>query len=209
MKRNGFSLIEVLIVLGIIGTLAVFSVSRPKSSQKDFNRFYRRFSLLSKKIRNQALLENATYRMVIYLESDVPHQIWVEKSNDKILIGDEKQSREEFKKILKDFQDKKSEKKDKKAPKKPFKKSSRFDFQKLKMPTNLIIKQVEISGIDYEINEGVAVFYYFPHGLVEETAIQFKDIAETHAVTLITEGISGEIFKINGHQTLKNLQERR
>ncbi len=212
MKRNGFSLIEVLIVLGIIGTLAIFSATRPQSSQKDFDRFYRRFSSFSKKIRNQALLDGKTYRMVFLLSEDEPPQAWVEKAKEKsFLLGDEKESREAFSQILKDFKNKESGKKPKKEDeeKKAFRKVSKFNFSKLQMPRNLKIKQIEISGIDYEIDEGVVAFHYFPHGMVEETSIQFVDSSDSHKATLITESISGQIFKVTGHKRLKDLQERR
>ncbi len=102
-KKNGFSLIEILIVLGILGTLAVFATTRPKNPQKEFQRFFRRFSAMSKRIRNQALLKNSTYRIVFLLNDKKAPKIWVEKTSKPILLGTEKKSREKFKDILKIF----------------------------------------------------------------------------------------------------------
>ncbi|MGH1469085.1 MAG: pilus assembly FimT family protein [Bdellovibrionales bacterium] len=209
VKEKGFSLIEVLIVLGILGTLTIFAATRPKNPQKEYNRFFRRFSLMSKKIRNQALLENATYRVVFLLNDDEEPKIWVEKSNKKVLLGDEKETREKFKEILDNVQKKKTSKNAKaKSDPDGFKKASRFNFQKLKKPRSLRIKQIEVSGIDYPIEDGLVFYHYFPHGLVEETAIQFTNTAGTYKSTTVSDSISGEVFKISGHKSLKRLQER-
>lgn len=209
-KEKGFSLIEVLIVLGVLGTLTIFAATRPKSPQKEFQRFSRRFSLMSKRVRNQALVKNATYRMVFFLEEEKPPQIWVEKTKKTILLGTEKESREKFKNLLKKIQDQQNNKANLKKSKNPdgFTKVSRFNFKKLKMPKNLRIKQIEISGIDYIIDEGLVVFHYFPHGLVEEVSIQFTNLAGTYKTTLVSDSISGELLSSPGHKSLKELQER-
>ncbi len=216
-KQKGFSLIEVLVVLGIIVTVGVSIMIRPKNPQKDYNRFFRRFSLMSKKIRNQALIENSTYRMVFLLEDEGVPQIWVEKTSKSILLGSEKESREKFKQLLKKIKEDKhsdSARKDsKKQTKKKqdaegFRKSSRFSFEKLKMPRGLKIRQIEISGLDYVITSGLSAFHYFPQGLVEACSIQFVDHSEKYKVTLVTDSISGELFVAPGHKSLRELQER-
>lgn len=211
-KEKGFSLIEVLVVLGIIVTVGVAIMTRPKNPQKEYGQFLRRFSLMSKKIRTQALVENATYRMVIFLEEEESPQVWVEKTNKVVLLGSEKESREKFKNLLKKIKNDKvknqklSGEKDENTE--GFKKSSSFRFEKLKMPKGLSIKLVEVSGIDYSIEEGLAAFHYFPHGLVEESSIQFVDYSGKYKVTLVADSISGELFVTPGHKSLEELQER-
>ncbi len=208
-KKNGFSLIEILIVLGILGTLAVFAVRPPKNPQKEFQRFFRRFSLMSKKIRNQALLENSTYRIVFLLNDKEAPKIWVEKTPRPILLGTEKESREKFKELLKNFQNKEKNKGNNKIKNNEgFKKARKFSFQKLKMPKNLKINQIEISGIDYPIREGLGVFHYFPHGLVEETSIQFTNLDGSYKITMISDSISGELYTVKDHKSLEELQDR-
>ncbi len=196
-------------MLGILGTLTIVAATRPKNPQKEFQRFFRRFSLMSKKIRNQALLENATYRIVFLLEDDEPPKVWVEKSSKQVLLGNEKETREKFKEMLEDTQKKKvSKNKKPKADPDGFKKASRFNFQKLKMPRALKIKQIEVAGIDYPIDDGLVFFHYFPHGLVEETALQFTNQAGNYKSTTVSDSISGELFTVSGHKSLKELQDR-
>ncbi len=76
------------------------------------------------------------------------------------------------------------------------------------MPKNLKINQIEISGINYPIDKGLGAFHYFPHGLVEETCIQFTNLNESYKITVVSDSISGELFTVNGHKSLKELQDR-
>ena len=205
-KQKGISLVEILIVLGIIGAVMAALVQRPQSSQKDYNRFFRRFSLMSKRIRNQAMVENATYRMLFKLEEDKAPTMWVERTKKSVLLGDEKESKKKFEELYKDLKSKKKTKKEKPSI---FKKVPGFSFANLKMPRNLNLKLVEVSGIDEPLEEeGLIAFHYFPQGLVEETALQITALNTELEWTLISEPLNGNFVKVGGLKSLKDLQER-
>jgi len=200
-------LIEILIVLGIIAATMAATLSRPKRSQKEYTRFFRRFSLMSKRIRNQAMIENSTYRMVFRMEDDQPTQMWVEKTTKPILLGDQKDTEEKFREMLKEAKSKKQKKKKKKND--GFTRVSKFTLESIGMPNELKLQKVEISGIEEPLEgSGLIAFHYFPQGLVEETSMQFAVPDTELDWTLVTEAINGSIVVISGLRDLEELQER-
>jgi prepilin-type N-terminal cleavage/methylation domain-containing protein len=209
LRQKGMSLIEILIVLGIIAAMMTAVVSRPKRSQKDYTRFFRRFSLMSKRIRNQAMIENSTYRMVFRMTDGEPTQMWVEKTRKAVLLGDEKDEEEKFRDMLEDAKSKEVKKKKKTKRPDGFTKVPKFTFESLNIPKDLKLMKVEISGIAEPLeNSGLIAFHYFPQGLVEETSMQFS-VPETELEwTIVTEAINGGIIVINGLRELKELQDR-
>jgi len=162
---------------------------------------------MSKRIRNQAMLENATYRMVFRMEEDQPTTMWVEKSKEAVLLGDQKDTDEKFRQMLDEAKSKETKKKREKTS--SFTKVSKFSFESIKIPKDLNLVKVEISGIEEPLeNAGLIAFHYFPQGLVEETAIQFKVPDTELEWTLVTEAINGSLIVISDLRDLKELQER-
>jgi|GEM_PF-2375501 len=213
---KGFSLIEILIVLSIIAALVVTFATPKRSSQKIYKDYFRQLSLMSKQIKNRAQIERSTYRMIFYMNEDSSTEITVEKTEEAFLLGTEKESKELFEDLYKDkkeFAKKKQELKkgkggsDEENPS-LFKVSKRFIPDNLKKPQDLNIIQIEISGIDKIFEpEGLAMFHYFSNGLVEETAIQVQNKDETLKWTLVTDPITGQIYALPGHKTLKEIKE--
>lgn len=161
---------------------------------------------MSKRIRNQAMVENATYRMLFKLEEGKAPTMWVERTKKSVLLGDEKESKKKFEELYKDLKSKKKTKKEKPSI---FKKVPGFSFANLKMPRNLNLKLVEVSGIDEPLEEeGLIAFHYFPQGLVEETALQITALNTELEWTLISEPLNGNFVKVGGLKSLKDLQER-
>ena len=208
-RQKGLSLIEILIVLGIIAAMMVAVVSSPKKTQKEYNRFFRRFSLMSKRIRNQAMIENATYRMVFRMEDGQPTTMWVEKTKKPVLLGDEKDEEEKFREMLEEAKSKEQKKEKKKKRNDGFTKVPKFTFESLDIPDDLKLQKVEISGIEEPLETtGIIAFHYFPQGLVEETAMQFLVPDTELDWTLVTEAINGGIVVLTGLRDLKELQDR-
>lgn len=210
MKSKGFTLIEILIVLVIIGTtMALFSFS-PKTSQKDYDRFFRRFSLMSKEIRNQALMENATYRIVFRLQNPKAPKIIVEKTKERFLLGDEKEMKEKFEDLMKEIDKPKTTNTSSEETASIFKESSQFSFYKLDPPDDLIIKKIEVNGLPEPlVNSGLIAYHYFSQGQVEQTAITIgTQTNDDLNWTLLVDPISGKIYDFPGEKDLKELQER-
>jgi len=213
-KSKGFTLIEVLIVLGIIA-LIITTFGRPtKNQQKVYKDYFRQLSLMSKRIKNRAQIERATYRMVFYMSDDEPTEITVEKSENPVLLGSEKESKELFENIFKNMRERKSsdpEEKDEdedETQAQAFQPSEKFRPDALNRPIDLKIKQIEIAGLSEIFEpEGLAVFHYFSNGLVEEALIQVQTKDESLKWTLITDPLTGEIYALGGHKSLKEIKE--
>lgn len=193
--------------------ISLFSF-RPRNSQKDFTRFFRRFSHFSKEIRNQAVLENATYRMVFKVDRDKPPEIWIEKSKQKILLGSEKESKEKFFEMYENINKKKSslnngDEKKKKKDSEGFSRSERFHFDDLNPPEGLILKKIEVSGVPVPlVDEGLILFHYFPQGRVEQASIVLSAFDNQLTWTLLSDPITGAFYSFPGEKSLKELQRR-
>jgi prepilin-type N-terminal cleavage/methylation domain-containing protein len=210
-NNDGFSLIEILIVLGLIAVI-ITSFGRPtRSQQKIYQDYFRKLSLMSKQIKNRAQIERATYRMVFYMRDDAPVEITVEKSDRPVLLGSEKESEElfedMFKQKLEEEGNTKDDKKEKEGEVKDFQLSERFKPESLDRPRGLKIKQIEISGLSEIFEpEGLAVFHYFSNGLVEETLIQVQTEDKRLKWSLLTDPLTGEIYALGGHKTLEEIK---
>jgi hypothetical protein len=150
------------------------------------------------------------------MEEDDTTEITVEKTEETFLLGTEKESQELFEDLYRDkkeFAEKKQKRKqgdadsDEEVPS-LFKVSERFKPDNLNKPQDLKITQIEIAGIDRVFEpEGLAMFHYFSNGLVEETAIQVQNKDESLKWTLVTDPVSGQLYTLPGHKTLREIKE--
>lgn len=209
-KASGFSLIEILIVLGLMAVIIITVAVPRQSQQKAYTNYFRRFSLMSKKIKNRAQIENATYRMVFLLTNDEEPVITVEKAEGAALLGTEDETEELFENIYKKkLEEQKQTEEEKKESQKVsnFKLSKRFDPEQLDKPKGLQIKQIEISGLPTIIEpESLGAFHYFPNGLVEEVAIQVQTEDESLQWTLVSDPLTGEFYTFGSFKTLKEIK---
>ena len=86
---RGFTLIEILVVLAIMGSLAVIGVRRLNRTE-NLKTTVRYLSTVLKKTRAFAKLSGRTYRLVLKIDPKNPHSYWVESSNEMHLIDPKK-----------------------------------------------------------------------------------------------------------------------
>lgn len=166
-RQRGFTLIEILIVLGILATVMMLGLGRVRRNENNIKSTFRELTVLSKEIRNQSRLTHSFFRLMIQIKSDESHY-WVEKGNSVEL----KDPKEELKTAdeLEAAGDNK-------------KKTSFSIYKKLtkkekKLPSGIKFKSLEILNTE-PMTEGLGAIYYSPEGLVEASIIHITDDKNT------------------------------
>lgn len=172
-KNRGFSLIEIMIVLAIIGVIATFGSKAFINKNTRVKSSVRRFAVMIKKLRNRARIENRTYRLVFDLpasEKD-PQSYWVESSGQEVLLMNEEEL-EERKKELMDKQGNKEVDPYGFTPAGGF--GTDGDSGK-QLPIGLYFDSIEVDGLDSPQKTGRIYIFFFPQGYVQESAIHITD----------------------------------
>lgn len=206
-EKKGFTLLELMIVLVIIAGVAFILVPTIFSkSNRELRSEIRRFSLMSKEIRNQALLRRATFRLVFDVEPKTHYtRYWVDAAQDKILIDDP----EERLKFIKDRQSFDEDEELAYQQKNPFKLDKKFTSEKGKeFPGSLRVKKIQLQGIKEDFTEGEIAIHFFPEGLVELAVVQIESEDEGLKWTLATSPLTGAIDVFEGHLELKDIENQ-
>jgi general secretion pathway protein H len=180
-NRKGFTLIEVLVVLGIMGAIIALGLGRVRKKDNDIKKVARGFYVLGKEIRNSARLKNSTFRLVIRLDEGA-QSYWVEAATG--------------------FQGRIGEKDQEERPKEIFDKDTSVLKKEKILPDGLFFKSVE--NLDGEIQTtGLAMIYFFPNGFVETSALQITDRKKI-TWTLIYQPLTGQADIIPEERSLRD-----
>jgi len=162
-KNKGFTLVEILIVLAIIGALSAIGIRKLNQSE-NLKTSIRRLSTVLKKTRSYAKLTNKTYRLVIKIDPKEPDSYWVESTN-KIHLIDPKAD-DKFK-MLSD--------KEKEKAKGEFQPATDILANPRKIPKEWSFGIVESTGHPEGIESELSYIYFFPQGVSEEAIIQITN----------------------------------
>lgn len=184
----GFTLIEVLIVLGIISAVMALGFSRIRKSENNIRSVARHFIVLSKEIRNHARMTSSTFRLVVQLDPNTP-KYWVEKSSG-VELRDPNQKSEE----------KKDD--DENAPKSSFQMFKALNKKEKELPKGLFFKSLETTNQN-PISEGYGFIYFSPEGFVDASALQIS--SKTATWTLIFNPLTGQADFIPEARSLKDV----
>lgn len=210
--NRGFSLIEMLVVLIIIGLFMTVGASKFVNKNSEMKSSVRRFSAMIKKLRNRARLDNKTYRLVFDLpvEKDKQQSYWVESTDKAALLLDEEQ-RKELDEIneqaLRDSDQSDEQKKQNSDPQ-----GFSTDTKVIKnppalLPTGLYFRSIELDGDKIEeVTSGRVYIYFFPQGYVQGSAIQLSN-REGISWTLIIEGLTGQVNILPKLVSLKDVKQ--
>ncbi len=190
LKANkGFTLIEIMIVLVIMGVIVAMGLGRVRKKENDIKKTAREFYILGKEIRNQARLKSATFRLVLNLDEG-EQTYWVESAQGFQGRLAEKDL-EEIAKL--DPEEK---------PKEVFEEDKSVLKKKKSLPEGLFFKSVE--NLDGEPRTtGTATVYFFPNGFVETTALQITDRKKI-TWTLIYQPLTGQADIISDERSLRD-----
>jgi general secretion pathway protein H len=195
-KPNGFSLLEIALVIAIIGAILAVAVPRLFDKKQETRRVFRDFIVAGKDLKSRAKLDGSTYRLAFDLNEKNPSW-WVEKSTKKVLL--DKAKIEELKE-----QQKNNEKPEEGAPPPDFSIDTSIFKTKQQLPDGYKFKQVESGTADVLYTEGLAYIHFFPQGLIETSALQIED-PKKNVWTLIYNPLTGHLDIIPEAKLLKDL----
>ena len=145
----GFTLLEVLLVLAILGGIIGFGLPRMRSPQTNVRAVARQLSALAREVRNEARMKRMTY----WIENAagnyiIPSQTTIEKTQSL----DEKD-----------------------RPGSPFHKVDKYSKKEKELPGTLHFGSIETTSTLRPITSGVAYIYFTPEGLTEQSVVQITD----------------------------------
>lgn len=169
--HRGFTLIEVMITLGIIAGIVVLAMPYISNRNSQTKAVLRQLTVLSRELHTRAKLQGVVYRLVIDLGPETggekyTQKYWVEKANGQTVL---KANEEELAAELA----KETDENKRKDPR-----GFEVDHSMIKKEAELVpgmrFEKVELSRAKDPIIHGKAFINYMPAGLVDEAAIHIK-----------------------------------
>jgi general secretion pathway protein H len=171
--ENGFTLIEVMTVLAILGGIIALASPYLSNSNSKTKAFLRHFVVMSRDLHTRAKLQGAVYRIVIDLKTSAAsvsgqppvQQWWVERANGKAILKAEEEA---------DAMKPPEIGKDKVEDPRGFAIDPAYSKGPQDLPPGLRFEKIELTRLKSPITEGKAFIHYLPEGLVDEAAIHIK-----------------------------------
>lgn len=199
---------ELMIVLIIVGMFITFGARKFVNRGTQMKAQVRRFSTMTKKLRNRARLDNQTYRLVFDLpiDRDKQQSYWVESTSKPALLLNDEQ-REELEDDIEEVETKDG-KKVKPDPQGFVQDSSVVKDAPVVLPDGLFFESIEIGGDPIEkISEGRVYIYFFPQGYVQESAIHLSN-RDSLNWTLVIQGLTGRVSIFDKYRSLEDFQDK-
>lgn len=200
LTKKGFTLIEVMIVLAIIGLMVVVGAPRLFHKENNIKSIARHFIVMSREIRNKARLSNSTYRLCIRMEPN-KEAYWVERANGPQLIDDPATAEEK----AKHKDDKKDDDKDHPPPPPPFQIDKSLTKKETPLTGEMHFTSVETSSMKAPMTEGTAYIHFFAEGFVEAAVLQIS-VGKNLTWTLVFNPLTGQAEVVEKAITLKDIQ---
>ncbi len=190
--QSGFTLIEMVIVAGILAGMFALVLPRISFKQNEVRKSSRDLMVLVKEIRNQARTTGRTHRLALEL-GERQTKYWVETAPGLVLPRSSEDVAKNEDKSVKD----------------QFERSKRF-FKNSKenertLPSKAWVKQIENSASGRPISQGLAYIYFSPQGLVQKSALQLTD-GDKVTWTLIFNPLTGQTNLVEKEFLLKDVK---
>ncbi len=199
-NKRGFTLIEVMITVAIMGTVMAIGVPRLFKTQDNIRAVTRKFLVMAKEIRNKARLNNSTYRLVIHIDPK-ESSYRVERANGAQLIDPAMMTTEGRQKAEDAARDKTEGK-----PPPLFQPDSSVLKGEKTLAGTLRFVSLETLNMSSPQTEGDAYIYFFPQGFVDAAALQISTGNGTNIWTLIFNPLTGQADVIEKASALKDVQ---
>lgn len=178
-NQKGFTLLEVMVVLGIIAAVIALGVPRFNQNNNNLKKVVREMGVLGKEVRHRARLFNRTYRLVFEMPPNGEHTYFVEYANGPTLAKSKEQLEAEARMDEKD------------RPASPFQRDESILKEPRTLASPYVFGRVESADREEVVTEGTAYIYFMPQGLVEQSLIQITD-KKNQTWTLIFNPLTGQ-----------------
>ena len=199
--RLGFTLLELMIVMGIIAALVALALPRIGGQNNQMRQAIRKLSSITRELQSTAKLQGAVYRLVIDMKTgpkSKEQRYWIEKSTAKtVLTPSEMKASEETGEKVEDPDQKITP---------LFSEDTRMVKGKVQLPGDLIFEDVEVKRQENPTTQGKAYIHFFPQGLAEQAAIHIK-ANEKLRWTLSIHPLTGKSDVTTEYVSLKELTE--
>ncbi len=192
-SKKGFSLLEILVVLTIIGAIIAIAVPRMLDKKSETRKVMRDFIVAGRDLKGRAKLGNLTYRMAFDLTEN-QQSWWVEKTSKPVLLDKAKIEIEQEDNSKSDEEKKPSD----------FQVDSSIFKKKQKLPSGYKFLHIESGTLDMTVTDGMAYIHFFPQGLIETSALQIED-PKKNVWTLVYNPLTGYADVIPEAKSLKDL----
>lgn len=182
---HGFSLIEILVVLGLIAALAAFVIPRVNVKQGNLKSSMRQLSVLSRETRQLARMKQSTYRIVFDLDSNPP-KYWVEYTSQAVTLTEiENQNNSNSNSDSDSDSDSDSE-----ASAPNFARDEQLLKSDKALPLGIRIIGVDTSSNPEPKTSGLAYIYYWPTGLADAAVIRLSNQNEK-VMSIVIQPLTG------------------
>ena len=199
-KRRGFTLLEIIVVVTIIAAISALVFPRLGGRTHEIQGTVRKLAVVSRDLRNNSKLFNATYRLVIEMNDpdgreERPHRYWVERAEGSVIRSDRDINLEE----REDTEDPTN------APR--FSRDERIMRRVESLPRGMVFESVEIASLNEPITSGIAYIYYRPEGFTEEAVIHIRH-GERLNWTVAIHPLTGKADILGERRTLSDLRQQ-
>jgi prepilin-type N-terminal cleavage/methylation domain-containing protein len=193
--RQGFTLLELMIVLGIVTGVVMLALPRMGGQNNQLRQTMRRLTAITRELQTTAKLQGAVYRLVIDMGSEKTdkHKFWIEKGSNKTILTP--QEMEAFDEKDKD-----------EAPPSTFSTDTQLLKSPMELPGDLRFEDVELRRKDKPISQGKAYIHFFPQGLAEEAVIHLRASAKLRW-TMSIHPLTGKSETMDEYISLKDLTQ--